>query len=77
MKLRRGERIVCTKGHHVGDVTADVPDHDPVRSDALSISGPLLPGAGQGYVCGQCDEVVALRENDEQWRVRTSRGWIE
>ena len=76
MKLRKGERIVCSKGHQVGDVLTDVPDNKPVPTSALSISGPLIPDRRQGYVCGQCDEVVALLETENRWRVRTTRGWV-
>ena len=76
MKLRKGERIVCSKGHHAGDALADVPDGEPVPTNALSISGPLIPDQRQGYVCGQCDEAVALLEGESRWRVRTAQGWV-
>lgn len=77
MKLRKGESIACSHGHHVADVLADVPDEASVLSEALSISGPLVPEARQGYVCGRCDEFVAWLEDGFRWRVRTERGWVE
>ncbi len=76
MKLRKGERIACSKDNQVGEILADVPDDKAVPTEALSISGPLIPDVRQGYVCGQCDEVVALLEDGSRWRVRTSRGWV-
>lgn len=77
MKLGKGERIVCSRGHHGGAALADVPDGQPIPSDTVSIPGPLLPRLAQGYTCGPCEEVVALRESGGRWSVRTARGWVE
>lgn len=75
MKLRQGERIVCSKGHHAGDVRSDVADHETVPAEALSIPGPNLPDA-PGYMCERCGETVATRDAGLRWKVRTARGWI-
>ena len=77
MKLRRGERIVCSKGHHVGDILADVPDDEPVPTEALSMSGPISADGRYAYICGRCHEAVAWFEDGRRWRVRTVQGWVK
>ncbi len=76
MKLRKGERIVCSKGHHAGDVRSDVADHETVPAEALSIPGPNLPDA-LGYTCEQCGETIAMMYAGSRWTIRTARGWVE
>ena len=76
MKLRKGEHIVCSKGHHAGRAQADVSEGESVSPEALLIDGNSLPGIDQGWQCKRCGEPVAMLLDDTRWRVRTSRGWI-
>jgi len=79
VSARKGDPIVCSRGHVNGHVLADLADTDTIRVDDeffdLDSAAKTITEEGDGHVCSQCGERVT-RLRDGLYRIRTSHGWL-
>ena len=77
MLVRKGEEIICSKGHKLGSLTEDISAGRSITAHELRIDFGVaeIPPTNDGHSCRECDERVTQLQ-DGIYRVRTVRGWI-
>jgi hypothetical protein len=75
MKARKGEKIICEKGHEAGHFRQNVEDREPIQTGAIAVGDGRAHDDSSQYRCTVCHAPVA-RPINGNWEVRTDAGWI-
>jgi hypothetical protein len=79
MKATKGMKITCSLcGQEVGRFERDVDSNSPIVQEDVSMDGGLATPE-LSYMRWSCknDSVVVAESFVKNWRVHTSRGWIQ
>jgi hypothetical protein len=75
---RKGDHVVCSKGHVNGYLERDIADTDVIYPEdyfVLDDPATTIPSTNDGHVCSTCGErITRLRAGT--YTIQTARGWI-
>jgi hypothetical protein len=76
---RKGDPVVCSKGHVNGHVLKDIADSDVLKPGGkffgLDDAARTMTANMDGHLCLQCGERV-MELHKGGYRIRTAAGWI-
>jgi|HubBroStandDraft_6_1064221.scaffolds.fasta_scaffold369521_1 hypothetical protein len=74
---RKGDPVVCSRGHVNGNIEKDIADTDVIypKDFALEDAATTITATDDGHVCSSCGErITRLRAGT--YTIHTAHGWI-